>query len=315
MKRHHDHDRARAHPLPAHDFADQPTLASRYGDEARALVAARLRVCCRLALPLIPIFLALDGVLHPQLLPVFAIIRATMLASAVLVLLALRRERGARHATALSLGTFLNTGLGIVLMTAFNGGGSSPYYAGVNLVMLAAAVLMPWELPISITCCATLVVAYAVSCVTWGGVPDPRVFVGNLFFLCATAVITVVSHVVGAAARRREFLQRLALEEAGRHRDQFLANVTHELRTPLAAILGFSEMLADYTPDATGAERAWLARIRENALTLYRLIVQLLDFSKIEAGSMEVERGPVRIDEIAAKVAGDMRAIAGVEGA
>jgi signal transduction histidine kinase len=67
--------------------------------------------------------------------------------------------------------------------------------------------------------------------------------------------------------------------------------------------------------DATGTQLGWLTRIRENALTLHRLIVQILDFSKIEAGSMELASERVRVDEIVVKVASDMRAIAGAEGA
>ncbi|MBI3767425.1 MAG: HAMP domain-containing histidine kinase [Deltaproteobacteria bacterium] len=297
------------------DFDDRPALALRYENEARTLLANRLRVCCWLAMTLVPLFIALDAVLHPQLLRVFMMIRVTMLACTALVLLALRTRVGARYAAPLSLCTFLQTGFGIVLMTSFNGGGSSPYYAGVNLVMLAGAVLMPWELSISVACCVTLVAAYALSCLAWAGVPDARVFVGNLFFLFSTAIITAASHHVGAEARRREFLQRVAIEEAGRHRDQFLANVTHELRTPLAAILGFCEMMADYMTEATDVQRGWLARIRENAFTLYRLIVQVLDFSKIEAGSMDLAHERVRLDTIVAKVADDMRAIAGPDGA
>jgi hypothetical protein len=115
---------------------------------------------------------------------------------------------------------FVQIGLGIVVLTALGGGGASPYYAGVNLVMLAAAALTPWELSVSIDCCAMLVVAYVLACALWAGTADARVFTGNLFFLCSTALITVVSHGVGAAARR-EFLQRVALEDAGRHRDRF----------------------------------------------------------------------------------------------
>ncbi len=294
---------------------DDPALGARFEEETRALVAARLRVSCWLAMVLVPVFLMLDAVLHPQLVRVFIPIRLTMLACSACILVALRTRLGLRQVTALSLCTFLETGFGIVLMTVFNGGGSSPYYAGISLVMVAAAVLMPWELSVSIACCATLVSAYALSSVAWSGVPDARTFTSNLFFLCSTAIITGVSHRVAARARRREFLQRIALEEAGRHRDQFLANVTHELRTPLAAILGFCEMMADYMTEATSAQRGWLARIRENAFTLYRLIVQLLDFSKIEAGSMELVRERVRVDGIVAKVAEDMRAIEGPDGA
>jgi signal transduction histidine kinase len=67
-------------------------------------------------------------------------------------------------------------------------------------------------------------------------------------------------------------------------------------------------------PEATSEQRTWLGRIRDNALTLLRLIVQLLDFSKIEAGAMELARERFTLDAIVIKVAGDMRAIAGTHG-
>jgi signal transduction histidine kinase len=295
-------------------LADRPVLAARYADEVRALLVSRLRVCCWLAIVLVPVFIGLDSVLHPQLVGRFLVIRAAMTATSLLVLAALQTELGARHVLALSFVNFVATGLGIVLMTVFNGGGSSTYYAGLNLVMLAAAVLMPWEVATSVSCCLTLITAYAATCLFSSNIPDPRVFISNVFFLVSTAMIMIVSHRVAAAARGREFLQRVALEEAGQHRDHFLANVTHELRTPLAAILGFCEMLSDYMPDASDQQRTWLARIRDNACTLYRLIVQILDFSKIDAGAMELARERFGLDAVVEKVASDMRAIGGADG-
>ncbi len=295
-------------------FTGRPALAARYARESRRLTASRLTASCWLAVVLVPLFGALDLILHPGLIRTFIPIRVGMMLNAGAVLIALRTARGRRWVTALSYFTFVVTGLGIVLMTVFNGGGSSPYYAGINLVVLAAAVLMPWDAGLSIACCATLIAAYAGTCLAWSGVPDGRIFGSNLYFLVSTALITVVSHRLGAAARRHEFLQRVALEEAGRHRDEFLANITHELRTPLAAILGFCEMLSDFMPDATGEQRGWLARIRDNALTLYRLIVQLLDFSKIEAGAMRLVRERFTLEGIVTKVAADMQAIAGADG-
>src|SRR5262249_32268323 len=163
-----------------------------------------------------------------------------------------------------------------------DGGASSGYYAGINLVMLAAAVLLPWGTGLSLAAAAALIGSYVAVCARWGGVPDGATFAQDLFFLGSTAGIMVVSHRAARHAHPRELLQRLELEDAGRHRDEFLANITHELRTPLAAILGFAEMLIDYCDNATAEQRGWLARIQENALTLYRLIIQLLDFSKIE---------------------------------
>lgn len=264
---------------------------------------------CWLAITLVPLFIALDVVLHPQLVRQFVVIRIAMLLINVCVLLLLRTPLGRRFVTPLSLFTFLGLGAGLVVMCAFNGGGSSPYYAGLNLVMLAGGVIMPWEPMLSAVCCVLLIAEYAVMCVLWGGIPDVRVFTGNLFFLWSTATITVVSHVVGTELRRRELLQRVALEEAGRHREQFLANVGHELRTPLTAIFGFSEMLTDYMSDASPDVLAWLGRIHENAVALYRLVGQLLDFSNLETGELRVTREPVRLDTIVDKVADQVRTL------
>jgi signal transduction histidine kinase len=261
------------------------------------------------------LFFALDLVIHPQLWLPLLVLRLVMMAFAAVTLLGCRTERGARHVGLLSLLMVWQTGFGVVLMTALDGGAASGYYAGVNLVMLAAAVLLPWDTRLSVTAAATLIGSYVVVCVLWGGVPNGPLFLENLFFLFSTAIIMVVSHRATRQSMHREFLQRVALEEAGRHRDEFLANITHELRTPLAAILGFTEMLVDYMDGATVEQRGWLNRIRDNALTLYRLIVQLLDFSKIEAGALELAREPVSLPAIVAKVADDMRAIAGELGA
>ncbi len=292
----------------------RPSLRIRYAIERRALLVDRLRLGCWLAIFLVPAFGALDLILHPQVLAPFTLIRICMLAIAGGVLLALRSGLGRRFVKPLSLLTLFELGFGIVVMTTFIGGGSSPYYAGVNLVMLGAAVLLPWEAEFSLGFVILLIGSYVAVCLSWAGVPDQATFVANLFFLGSTGLITVMSHWTGASAGRREFLQRVALEESGQHRDEFLANITHELRTPLAAILGFAEMLDEHMVDGSEAERSWLRRIRENAATLYRLIVQLLDFSKIEAGALQLERAAVDLSAIVTKVAADLRAIAGDDG-
>jgi signal transduction histidine kinase len=279
--------------------------------ELETRMIGRLRLMCQLALVLVPLFFVLDLMLFPAevVVPLLAI-RCTMIACSALALLALRTELGRRWVTALSLFLVWQAGFGVILMTVVHGGASSGYYAGVNLVMLGAAVLLPWDPRVSLVAAIALIGSYVVACAALSGIPEPAIFAQNLFFLASTALIMVVSHRTIRDAVERELRQRIALEEAGRHRDEFLANITHELRTPLSAILGFTEMLVDYMPDATVEQRTWLTRIRDNALTLYRLIVQLLDFSKIEAGALELAREPVPLDAIVTKVAGDMRAIA-----
>lgn len=76
-------------------------------------------------------------------------------------------------------------------------------------------------------------------------------------------------------------------EEANRAKSQFLANVSHEVRTPLNAVLGFSDMLID-TP-LTETQLDFAKTIRNSSEALLTLINDILDFSKIESGELELE--------------------------
>jgi signal transduction histidine kinase len=83
-------------------------------------------------------------------------------------------------------------------------------------------------------------------------------------------------------------------EAANEAKTRFLATISHEMRTPLNAILGSTELVLDGATDAAGM-RAHLARINDSGHVLLRLISDLLDLSKIEAGQVDVERNPVDI--------------------
>jgi PAS domain S-box-containing protein len=79
-----------------------------------------------------------------------------------------------------------------------------------------------------------------------------------------------------------------AAESASRAKSEFLANVSHEFRTPLNAVLGMAELALD-TP-LTGHQRQYLATIQSAGRALVEVIDDLLDFSKIEAGKLELDR-------------------------
>ena len=78
------------------------------------------------------------------------------------------------------------------------------------------------------------------------------------------------------------------LRENGRLKDAFLANVAHELRTPLSAMLGWAHVLREEKVDEATSVRA-LDAILRNARAQMRLIADLLDVSRIVAGTMQVE--------------------------
>jgi GAF domain-containing protein/CheY-like chemotaxis protein/anti-sigma regulatory factor (Ser/Thr protein kinase) len=79
------------------------------------------------------------------------------------------------------------------------------------------------------------------------------------------------------------------LEEASKHKSQFLASMSHELRTPLNAIIGVTEMLLEDARDfKRDDELEPLDRVLRAARHLLALINDILDLSKIEAGRMEL---------------------------
>ena len=95
-----------------------------------------------------------------------------------------------------------------------------------------------------------------------------------------------------AEVERRSRALREALVQAEMANDAksaFLANVSHEVRTPMTAILGYVDLLRDSDVDPDEL-REYVAIIEENSQTLLRLIDDLLDVSQIETDSVSLEK-------------------------
>ncbi len=87
------------------------------------------------------------------------------------------------------------------------------------------------------------------------------------------------------------------LEEVRR---DFVANASHELKTPLTAIRGFVETLLDDDPPE-GLRRQFLDLIEKNALRLQRLVDDLLDLSRLESGGWSAAEESVNVADAAAE--------------
>lgn len=84
---------------------------------------------------------------------------------------------------------------------------------------------------------------------------------------------------------------RLLAEEANRAKSDFLATVSHEIRTPINAIVGYTDlMLLGIGGKPSPAQIENLERVRGNGKHLTRLIDDVLDLAKIEAGQLHVGR-------------------------
>ena len=105
------------------------------------------------------------------------------------------------------------------------------------------------------------------------------------------AVMMGTTHDITEQHRILEELEgaKLQAEESSRAKSQFLANMSHEFRTPLNAIIGYSEILKEDAVEAGQVERSTdLERINVAGRHLLALVNEVLDLSKIEAGRMEL---------------------------
>ncbi|KAL4765426.1 putative sensor histidine kinase/response regulator [Aspergillus foveolatus] len=94
-------------------------------------------------------------------------------------------------------------------------------------------------------------------------------------------------------------------EDAAKAKSIFLANISHDLRTPMNGVIGLSELLKGTKLDREQDE--YVESIRVCADTLLTLINDILDFSKLEAGKMKISTVPLNIRETISEVVRALR--------
>jgi signal transduction histidine kinase len=101
------------------------------------------------------------------------------------------------------------------------------------------------------------------------------------------------------------------LRAASESKSRFLANVSHELRAPVTAIMGLGRLLADAASDPlTGEQARQVGLIRSSASDLLGLVNELLDLAKAESGRMEPEWAEVDLRPLFGQLRGTLRALA-----
>ncbi|MCU0926937.1 MAG: response regulator, partial [Hydrogenophaga sp.] len=81
---------------------------------------------------------------------------------------------------------------------------------------------------------------------------------------------------------------RAEAEQASRAKSEFLANISHEVRTPLNAVMGLTRLLMDSPLNAE--QKSWLDLMDSSAHALLALLDDVLDLSRIEAGKLSIEQ-------------------------
>ena len=133
----------------------------------------------------------------------------------------------------------------------------------------------------------------------------PLYSLGSMFAICVMHVFVVEDE--RDEVHRQELLARdyVAQLEAERAANQakslFFSTVSHDIRTPLNAIIGFSELLEHGVP-GDGDRIRYVSSIRSSAKVLARLVDDVLDLSKMESGKLEIITEPTDVPTLAREV-------------
>jgi signal transduction histidine kinase len=225
----------------------------------------------------------------------------------------------------------LNVVADIVVMTGtiyVTGGQLSPLFA-IYVIEVAVLALLS-NLGVTIIVSALVISAYtAMSLLIHAGIipayPPPAVAAGSVtdgylvtdivfssFVIVVPAFFTslmlrvVKRHEAALEARTAE------LVDAGKQKSLFMANVTHELRTPIHGICGLSDLVETgvYGP-VTDRQAAAQQSIKQSAQSLLRLVDDLLTLSKADASRLELKTSEVDLDELVRGVVASAKWIVG----
>ena len=91
---------------------------------------------------------------------------------------------------------------------------------------------------------------------------------------------------------------RAVAEQASLAKSEFLSRMSHELRSPLNAVIGFAQLMESETPPPSDSQRASLTQILQGGWYLLALINEILDLAVIESGRLTPLMEPVRLNDL-----------------
>jgi signal transduction histidine kinase len=288
-----------------------PEFQQAFRDNERQVRINTGKLACALVVVLMPFGVLLDYAVYPDKVTDFFIWR--LLCSVLVGIIWLL------HQTAWARDNYRLMGLPIVMLPAVfivfmifvTDGASSPYYAGLNLILLAVSAVGHWSFRDTVVSVISVIFMYFGASYANAANFDFRNFFNNLYFLVLTGVIVVAGNYLYSRLLFREFevrfqldKSRQLLEESNRKlldldrvKSRFFANVSHELRTPLTLLLAPLETLMQERGSALEPEiRQLLLIMQGNGMRLLKLINDLLDLVRLESGKMEVKREPIVIE-------------------
>lgn len=146
-----------------------------------------------------------------------------------------------------------------------------------------------------------------------GETASTTLIANSLAFVSALVGFAMIRRIRRGRERARALeWEREKAEAASREKSAFLASMSHEFRTPMNAIFGFSQLLAGRLEGRR--EQAWVRAIDTSGRTLLALIDDILDLSRIEAGRLELDPRPTDVRDVVDGTVGALAQVAADKG-
>lgn len=193
------------------------SMSGGFDDYLNGIIHEWSQTITRIGFTLVPLFLILDYFTMPgELLARFGVYRLLSTIILILQYFSIRRSKPSQFSFLHAYWVSLNIGGMIALMTTDLGGFDSHYYAGLNLVMIGANLLMPWKALHAAINSSIIIGLYLLLNLISGQSYALSILVNNFFFLCSTALIVVsINHVRHKLVKKEYNL----LEELQKARD------------------------------------------------------------------------------------------------
>jgi signal transduction histidine kinase len=291
---------------PSDLFPSDSNLAVRFEAERRNFLNRAVSIGAVLAITLVPIFSVLDYHLKNDHFWMFFQIRIMVIFASLCVLKLTETRFGRRKPYWLGVFLTLLVGGSIALMCTLDLGPADPYYAGINLPILAFGILFPMTVLEGVLVAVLVWFMYFIPNVLICAPEQAPTFLNNNFFMISTILISLVASHFHLQYRKREWYARFKLEKAHRkirkhsHElegkvkertqkliqserlavvGQLAGGIAHDFNNHLTAILGISEILLN-DRDLAKSTIQDLSSIRSAGLRASELVKQLLTFSR-----------------------------------
>jgi signal transduction histidine kinase len=304
---------------------NDPEFKQAFADYDRRNWISNSRLGAALAVVLMPAGMVLDYFVYPEHMWRFLKFRLLASVLVAVVWMLLGTKSGQRHYKPLGIAWYMIPALCIVWMIYAANDPVSPYYAGLNLVLLAIGLLLPWAYRENLAGTGLIISFYAVACLLMESKPTPGSLVNNVYFLVLTGIVVMAGSIAHNRLRFREFQLRWELDknrkiieenhrklvELDQAKGRFFANISHELRTPLTLLLAPLETLLNrFKASFDEQTRELLITMQSNGMRLLKLINDLLDLVRLESGRMEVRQEPLDLSDFMKGLASSARQMA-----